>query len=74
VKGAVTMSWVYHMVQIPEAIEIKQKEHVGNEAAAYLESLCNQQAAEGWEFYRIDEVRSCPRDFSIGIRPLLTTT
>jgi len=32
------------------------REQRGNEAAAYLEFIANSQAAEGWEFYRVDEV------------------
>ena len=46
----------YMMVQIPPAIVVKQKEHVGNEAAYYLQSLANEKAGQGWEFYRVDTV------------------
>lgn len=28
----------------------------GNEAAAYLESIVNANARDGWEFYRVDEI------------------
>lgn len=46
----------YHMVQVPQSIEVKEKHHVGNEAAAYLQHLVNKAAREGWEFYRVDSV------------------
>ena len=38
------------MVRIPPNIEVEQKDHSGNEAAAYLEGVAKQYAADGWEF------------------------
>jgi hypothetical protein len=32
------------------------KAHKGNEAAAYLESVVNKYANEGWEFQRVDSI------------------
>lgn len=49
-------NYQYKMVQVPPTIAVKAKEYRGNEAAAYLEELANQYAAQGWEFYRVDEV------------------
>lgn len=46
----------YKMVQVPPTIQLKSKEQVGNEAAIYLQSVANEQAAHGWEFFRVDEV------------------
>jgi hypothetical protein len=46
----------YMMVQVPPTIVVKQKEQAGNEAAFYLQSIANQYAAQGWEFYRVDTV------------------
>lgn len=46
----------YRMAQIPPAITVREKTQQGNEAAAYLQTLANQHAAEGWEFYRVDTV------------------
>lgn len=46
----------YKMVQIPPNIEVEQKNHSGNEAAAYLEGVVNQYAADGWEFLRVDTI------------------
>lgn len=46
----------YKMVQVPPNIEVKASLHKGNEAAAYLETIANQFAEEGWEFYRIDTI------------------
>lgn len=46
----------YKMVQIPPTIQVKQKEYAGNEAAFYLQSVANEHAAQGWEFYRVDTV------------------
>jgi len=50
------MKYEYKMVQIPPTIEIKAKEQKGNEAAFYLESLANQYAENGWEFWRVDSI------------------
>jgi hypothetical protein len=50
------MAYEYKMVQVPPTIVVKAKEQRGNEAAHYLQSLANAQAAEGWEFYRVDTV------------------
>lgn len=46
----------YKMVQIPPNVAVEMKKHKGNEAAAYLEKVVNQQGAEGWEFYRVDPI------------------
>lgn len=50
------MAYEYKMIQIPRTITVKAKELQGNEAADYLQSLTNQLAAEGWEFFRVDEI------------------
>ena len=50
------MAYEYKMIQIPPTIVVKAKEQQGNEAAYYLQSLANEQAAGGWEFYRVDTV------------------
>ncbi len=50
--------WVqyeYKMVQMPQTVRVN-KEHRKEKAAHYLETLANEQAAEGWEFHRIDRV------------------
>lgn len=46
----------YKMVQVPPNIAVKASNHKGNEAAVYLESIANQYAEQGWEFYRVDSV------------------
>jgi hypothetical protein len=50
------MQYEYSMVQVPPNIEIKRKEYVGNEAAFYLQSVTNERATQGWEFYRVDTI------------------
>ncbi len=50
------MAYEYRMVQIPPTIEVKAREQRGNEAAYYLQSIANEQAREGWEFYRVDTI------------------
>ena len=50
------MAYQYMMRQIPPTIQVKQKEFVGNEAAYYLQSVANEHAAQGWEFFRVDTV------------------
>jgi hypothetical protein len=51
-----TINFIYKMVQIPPAISVQAKVHTGNEAAAYLESVVNELAAQGWEFLRVDAI------------------
>lgn len=46
----------YKMVQVPPSINVQEKSQVGNEAAVYLEGIVNEQAKEGWEFYRVDSI------------------
>ena len=48
--------YTYKMVQIPTNIAVQMKAHKGNEAAAYLESVVNEYAEQGWEFFRVDSV------------------
>ncbi len=50
------MSYVYQMVQVPPTIIVQAKNHQGNEAATYLESVVNGKAREGWEFLRVDAI------------------
>ena len=50
------MTYKYKMIQVPQAIEVKQREHRGNEAAVYLQSVVDSEVREGWEFYRVDSI------------------
>ncbi len=50
------MSYEYRMIQIPPSISVPAKEWRGQEAAFYLQSIANEQTAQGWEFYRVDRV------------------
>ena len=50
------MAIKYKMIQVPPTISVKEKEHKGTEAAVYLESVVNQMAAQGWQFYRVDSI------------------
>lgn len=43
----------YYMVQIPPNIALRGRTS-GQEAAQYLQEICNQYANEQWEFYRVD--------------------
>ena len=45
----------YKMIQVPSIIEMSGGGR-GNEASAYLENIVNSNAAEGWEFHRVDEI------------------
>lgn len=49
------MAYQYRMVQIPPNISVRDAER-GQEAAQYLQSLVNEYAREGWEFYRVDTI------------------
>jgi hypothetical protein len=45
----------YKMVQVPPTIVVKDKNHRGSEAAAYLQQIVDQMAPQ-WEFYRVDPI------------------
>lgn len=45
----------YQMVQVPPNIEVRGRSR-GQEAAQYLQEVCNQHTAQGWEFYRVDTI------------------
>lgn len=55
-ERSIPMAYEYKMIQVPPNIVLKAKEVRGNEAAHYLQSIANEQAAAGWEFYRVDTV------------------
>lgn len=46
--------YTYKMLQIAPSLIVNASQHQGQEAANYLESIVNQWAAAGWEFYRVD--------------------
>jgi len=46
----------YKMVQVPPNIQVQAKNHKGNEAAAYLAKIVNENSQDGWEFYRVDTI------------------
>ena len=46
----------YKMVQIAEQVVVNEELLKGNEGAAYLQGVVNQQAQQGWEFFRVDEM------------------
>lgn len=50
------MVYEYKMVQVPPTIVVKERQLRGQEAAYYLESIVREQAANGWEFYRVDTI------------------
>lgn len=45
----------YRMVQIPRDLFVKMGQADGI-AAEYLQSVISQNATDGWEFYRIDNL------------------
>jgi hypothetical protein len=49
------MQYDYKMVQVPPSIQVKKDTGLG-EAAAYLQAIVDQEAAQSWEFYRVDEI------------------
>lgn len=48
--------YIYKMVQVPPNIEVRAKEHRGNEAAVYLQNVVNTHAEDRWESYQIDTI------------------
>jgi hypothetical protein len=49
-----SINYEFKMVQLPQTFVLKQD--TGKEIAAYLEKLVQETGAQGWEFYRIDQV------------------
>jgi hypothetical protein len=48
------MAYEFKMVQLPQTF-LLQKD-TGKEIAVYLEKLSQEHSAQGWEFFRIDQV------------------
>jgi len=54
--------YAYKMVQIPPNIQVAAKKMFGKApditeiASSYLQSIVNQHAKEGWEFWRVDTI------------------
>ncbi len=46
----------YKMVQVAEHVAVREEALKGNEGAAYLQGVVNEQAQQGWEFFRVDEM------------------
>lgn len=49
------MEYEYKMVQMPATVDV-EREYRKNKAAHFLEQMANEQAADGWEFHRVDKV------------------
>lgn len=60
------MQYNYKMVQVPPTIVLKKDTGQG-EAAQYLQSIVAQEAVEGWEFYRVDEIGVKQRPGCLGV-------
>ena len=52
----VEQQYRYKMVQIPPNIEVSAGSSTRGKAASYLESIVNEYAVDGWEFYRVDTI------------------
>ena len=50
------MGYEYRMVQLAPTISVAAGKEKGNEAAMYLQSIVSENAKQGWEFYRVDEI------------------
>lgn len=48
--------YTYKMIQVPPNISVKAKDNKAGMAAAYLQNVVNEQAADGWEFQRVDTI------------------
>jgi hypothetical protein len=53
------------MVQLSPNITVEPGKAKGDEAAAYLESIVNAHAKQGWEFYRIDSIGATAKPGSL---------
>ncbi len=49
------------MVHLSLAYSAPEGDQGGDEVARYLQSVTNEQAAEGWEFYRVDALGGAGR-------------
>jgi hypothetical protein len=65
-KGTQGMQYEYKMVQVPPTIVLKKDTGQG-EAAQYLQAVVNQEAVQGWDFYRVDEIGVKQRPGCLGI-------
>ena len=54
--SSVTSTYLYRMIQIPPTISVRAHEQTGGEASGYLEAVAMEQAAQGWDFYRVDTI------------------
>ncbi|EFN9760301.1 DUF4177 domain-containing protein [Escherichia coli] len=48
--------YTYKMIQVPPNVSVKAKDNKSDVAAEYLQGVVNEQAAEGWEFQRVDTI------------------
>lgn len=48
--------FIYKMVQIPPTIAVQKGGDARSAAAAYLESVVQNAARSGWDFYRVDSI------------------
>jgi hypothetical protein len=44
----------YKMVQLPPPLAAQEEDQEGDKAARHLQAVANEQAEQGWEFYRVD--------------------
>ncbi len=56
VESGVPPRFVYKMIPIPRVIEVDRNTSTREQAAGYLESVVNDYASRGWEFFRVDTV------------------
>ena len=54
--SVVARRFLYKMVQMPPNIQIDEGTSTEGKAAAYLQEMVNLYSAQGWEFYRVDEI------------------
>lgn len=45
----------YKMIQIPPTIEVDRKS-MHKAAAVYLQGIVDENAVDGWEYYRVDTI------------------
>jgi len=48
------MAYQYKTVPVAPAIGVASKKKQGHQAAAHLQSVLDEHAVDGWEFFRID--------------------
>jgi hypothetical protein len=60
-QASLPAPYEYKMVQLPPVFAPQEGHQEHDEVARYLQTVANEQAEQGWEFYRIDAIGAAGR-------------